>query len=272
VRLTLAVLVAQTSALALQNVRARSAAAVRSAAAIMSDPEATRDSAPNLDGMSDIMATGETREQLIARLRSPIRQADGGWADTATRYGGKKKNTNINGEVIESGTHYGTGGGQRLDNDFGLGESGTELPAEKKATLVLPEESFKVEKMEMSQTDEDFVMECAEHETAELFIDIEPMFLTPTDYYYGFTADSDAKISIDFSLSSEIEGVMPAKTHKGKASQELTKEDMKQRIAIKLEFKPNFTVGEFDAYLCFMFPNEKSFSKFYKITAKSTSA
>ena len=62
-----------------------------------------------------------------------------------------------------------------------------------------------------------------------------------------------------------------AKTHKGKASQELTKEDMKQRIAIKLEFKPNFTVGECDAYLCFILPEESGFSKFYKITGKSTS-
>merc|ERR1711871_873350 len=98
------------------------------------------------------------------------------------------------------------------------------------------------------------------------------MFLTPTEYYYGFTADSDPKMSIDFAMSSEIEGIMPAKTHQAKRSQEMTKEDMKQRIAIKVEFKPQFQVGEFDAYLCFMFPNEKSFSKFYKITGKSTSA
>jgi hypothetical protein len=143
----------------------------------VADSDATRDPAP--PSTSDWCTP-----EMLAKLRSPIRQFDGGWADTAGRYGGKK-DTNVNGEKIESGKHYGTGGGQRLDNDIGnLGSShhqGPTLPAEKQEQLVLPEESFKVEKMEMSQTDEDFVMECAlgEGETeAEMYIDIEPMFLT----------------------------------------------------------------------------------------------
>jgi len=280
-RLTLAFIVAQASALALQPVHAaaRSAAAVRSAAAMMADPEATRDSAPNLDSGSDMMATGETREELMARLRQPIRQFDGGWADTATRYGGKKKTTNINGEEIDmSATHYGTGGGKRLDTDVGsLGTQEETLPPEKQAMLVLPEESFKIEKMEMSQTDEDLVIECnleAGELKGETFIDIEPMFLTKEEYFYGFTADSSPKISIDHSMSSDIEGEMNAKDHNAKVGA-ATMGSMKgtsggRRIMIKLAFNPEFEVGEFDAYLCFIFPNEKAFSKFYKITGKST--
>ena len=30
------------------------------------------------------------------------------------------------------------------------------------------------------------------------------------------------------------------------------------------------SAGEVEAYLCFIFPTEKSFSKFYKITGKAT--
>ena len=46
---------------------------------------------------------------------------------------------------------------------------------------------------------------------AEMFIDIEPMFLTKEEYFYGFTADSDPAISIDHWMSSDIEGEMNAK-------------------------------------------------------------
>jgi len=278
-RLTLAFVVAKSSALAFQPVHTRSAvafrgaAAVRSAAAVMmANDEATRDSSADLDSGSDVMATGETRAELIARLRSPIRQYDGGWADIHGRYGGKneKKLAESKGQLV-----WGTGGGRRLDEQGKETNTGS-LPAEKQAQLVLPEESFKVSKMEMSQTDEDFVMECAEHEEAELFIDIEPMFLTAEEYFYGFTADSDPKFTIDPGMSSDIEGVMNAKDHsassRGATLGSLDRATSTQRIMIKLKFKPEYQVGEFEAHLCFIFPSEKSFSKFYKITGKSTSA
>jgi len=273
-RLSLAFLVAQSSALALQPVCARSAAAarsaavvrsMRSAAAMMSDPDATRDS-----------EDGWASAELLARLRSPIRQYDGGWADTATRYGGKKQ---INPRDAGN-THYGTGGGRRLEDDtFSADAGSTALPPEKQALLVLPEESFKISKMEMSQTDEDFVLECALDENqmeAEMFIDIEPMFLTKEEYFFGFTADSDPKISIEHGMSSEIQGELNAKEHasdRGSATMgSLDGGESKRGVMIKLKFKPEFAVGEFDAYLCFIFPNEPAFSKFYKITGKSTSA
>lgn len=46
---------------------------------------------------------------LLAHLRAPIRQYDGGWGDTADRGGGKKK-------IETDGTHYGTGDGKRLED------------------------------------------------------------------------------------------------------------------------------------------------------------
>jgi hypothetical protein len=276
-KLTLACLVAQSSALALQPghgrrvATARSAAVVRNAAALMSD-DATRDPHDPANWADP---------EVLARLRRPIRQFDGGWADTAGRYGGKK-NTNVNGEIIEATTHYGTGGGKRLEQGLGsLGAShheGPTLPAERQEQLVLPAESFKVTKMEMSQTDEDFEMECdlGKGETeAEMFIDIEPMFLTKEEYFYGFTAESSDKIRIDHSMSSDIEGEMNAKDHnaaRGAATLgSLERGADSRRIMIKLKFEPGYEAGEFESYLCFIFPNEKAFSKFYKITAKCTS-
>ena len=113
-----------------------------------------------------------------------------------------------------------------------------------------------VAKLAMSQTDEDFVMECACMDDAEMYVDIEPMFNQYVEYFYGFTADSDPKISIDYDISSAIEGTMARRGG--------------TRTAIKLKFEPNGASGEFVAYLCFILPEESDFSKFYKITGKST--
>jgi len=232
-------------------------------------------------------AAAEAQAKLLAHLRAPIRQYEGGWGDTALRSGGKDKN------------RFGTGPDGNVDKDFTVkrenvlgskdGASATSgemtgdifgddrrksvyasqatLSKERVEQLVLPEESFKVTKMEMSQTDEDFVMECksGEDEEAELDIEIEPMFLTAEEYFYGFTADSDSKISIDNDGSSSNEGELDSKDHKREDGKEST-----GNIKIKLKFKPGSEDGEFHAYLCFIFPEEKNFSKFYKITGKSS--
>ena len=100
------------------------------------------------------------------------------------------------------------------------------------------------------------------------------MFLTPEAYFYGFTTDSDPKISIEYHLSSPIEGEMNAKDHNSKVGTStlgsLDRGADTRRTSIKLKFAPGVEEGEFVAYLCFIFPNEKAFSKFYKITGKST--
>jgi len=90
------------------------------------------------------------------------------------------------------------------------------------------------------------------------------MFITKTEYFYGFTAGSDPNITIDHLKSSFIEGEMASKRH---GAVEEGEDDVNVKINIK--FTPE-SVGEVEAYLCVMFPKEKSFSKFYKITAKGT--
>ena len=65
-RLTLALLVAQSSALALQTVHARSAVAVRSAAAMMSD--ATRDSDADAEAERMAKKQEELRQMSIVQM------------------------------------------------------------------------------------------------------------------------------------------------------------------------------------------------------------
>jgi len=270
--LHLAFLVAQPSALALQSVHAHSAAAVRSAAAIRStvsmqvDWEARR--------AAEEQEKADAQAALLAHLRAPIRQYEGGWADTALRDGGKDPKRFGTGPDANVGKEFEEDGEELIENAMhasirdvgrrkGKYSSKTfSLSAELQEQLVLPEESFKVTKMEMSQTDEDFVLECSPGEQAEIVIDIEPMFLTKTEYFYGLTADSDPKIDINREMSSDIEGEMAAKGHKGHT------EDTED-IKITMRFTPESAGGESVAYLCFMFPNEKAFSKFYKITGKT---
>ena len=147
-------------------------------------------------------------------------------------------------------------GGMTLEEvKANFGKSGPTLAPEKQALCVLPEASFKISKMAVSETDEDFVMECSSMDDTEMYIDVEPMFNQYVDYFYGLTADSDPRITIDHDQSSDFEGRME---RKGGAS-----------TAIKLNFTPNGASGEFDAYLCFMLPEENGMDKFYKITGKS---
>jgi len=291
-RLMLAFLVARSSALALQPALARSATASRSAAAVRSAAFMQVDW--DAREAEKKKAAAEAHAKLLAHLRAPIRQYEGGWGDTSLRGGGKDKDRfgtgpdanigkdfsgkreNVLGSKDGASATTGEMTGKIFDDERRKTKSARSLATlspEKQALLVLPEESFKVTKMAMSQTDEDFVMECNEGEEAEMVIDIEPMFLTKEEYFYGFTADSDPKFSIEYIESSEIEGEMDPKDHAAKrdgTATSLDREEDTTGIEIKIKFAPESAVGEFDAYLCFMFPNEKAFSKFYKITGKST--
>jgi hypothetical protein len=77
-------------------------------------------------------------------------------------------------------------------------------------------------------------------------------------------------------MSSDIEGEMNAKDHNAaprgaRTMGSLERGESTRRIMINLKFNPEFEAGEAVAHLCFIFPNEKAFSKFYKITGKATS-
>ena len=91
---------------------------VRSAAAMMSSPATGGD--PDADA---------AYAALLAHLRAPIRQYDGGWGDTVPRDGSKKDVKKIK-EAVEKG-YDGTGGGERLeDSDDWTFQAKTEVKPE----------------------------------------------------------------------------------------------------------------------------------------------
>jgi len=138
----------------------------------------------------------------------------------------------------------------QLKAEAAMGEA--TLDPEKQAMCVLPEESWKVTKMAMSNTDEDFEIQCAAMDYATICVLVEPDMNTYQDYFFGLTADSDSRFKIDMSQSSPFEG---RTARKGGEPTE---------IMIKCD--PQGTDGIYTAHLCFILPEEPTFSKFYKIT------
>ena len=85
----------------------RAVATVRSAAALMSQPATGGGNTGDPEADAAYAA-------LLAHLRAPIRQYDGGWADTVSREGHKKDAAM---EAAKDGkAAYGTGGGERLED------------------------------------------------------------------------------------------------------------------------------------------------------------
>ena len=78
------------------------------------------------------------------------------------------------------------------------------------------------------------------------------------DYFFGLTADSDSRFKIDMSQSSPFEG---RTARKGGEPTE---------IMIKCD--PQGADGVYVAHLCFILPEEPTFSKFYKITCTAGDA
>ena len=76
--------------------------------------------------------------------------------------------------------------------------------------------------------------------------------LFPQDYFYGLTEDSDSKFTIEHERSDPIEGRMQRRGG--------------EPTSITLKFDSNGAAGTFEAFLCFILPEEKDFSTFYKIT------
>lgn len=116
--------------------------------------------------------------------------------------------------------------------------------------FVLPEPSWKLSKMAVSDTDEDFEMTCASTDDAELIIAVKPVCMTFEDYYCGFTADSHPSFSV-----SPDKGVMERRN--GPPTE------------LKVVCNPSGASGELVGYLCVILPEEKDFSTYYKITCTS---
>ena len=87
---------------------------------------------------------------------------------------------------------------------------------------------------------------------------VEPEMNTYQDYFFGLTADSDTRFKIDMSQSSPFEG---RTARKGGEPTE-----------IMLKCDPQGTDGIYVAHLCFILPEEPTFSKFYKITCTAGEA
>lgn len=136
------------------------------------------------------------------------------------------------------------------------GMEGPKLSPEKQALCVLKEPEFNVNKMAVSATDEDYVIECSAMGDAELIIEVEPSMNTYEEYFYGLTADSASQISVSAEESSPIEGKMDRRGGKPNV--------------IKLKFEPNAVSGEFIAHLCFILPEEPMYSKYYEIKGIAT--
>jgi len=126
------------------------------------------------------------------------------------------------------------------------------LPEDKAALIVLPEPSWKVSIMAVSDIDLAIEMECAAMDYTETAIDIEPMMNTFQEYFFGFTADSHASFSIDHDRSSPIEGTMGRRGN--------------DPLTIIVKCDTNGQVGEFVAHVGCILPDEPDFSKFYKVT------
>ena len=98
-------------------------------------------------------------------------------------------------------------------------------------------------------TDMDFEMKFAHTSVGELKIDVRPVAMTFEEFYVGFTPDSHPAFSV-----TPTEGRMERRNG---PPTELT-----------VTCDPQGKTGELEAHLCFILPEEKAFSTFYKITAK----
>ena len=121
---------------------------------------------------------------------------------------------------------------------------------------MLKEPEWNVNKMAVSATDEDYVIECSAMGDAELIIEVEPSMNTYEEYFYGLTADSASQLSISAEESSPLEGKMDRRGG--------------QPQVIKVKFEPNAVSGEFVAHLCFILPEEPMYSKFFEIKGIAT--
>jgi hypothetical protein len=113
--------------------------------------------------------------------------------------------------------------------------------------FVLPEPTFRIEKMEVSSTHADFEMQCASTDDKELVIEVKPVCMTFEDYYCGFTPDSHPAFSV-----SPSKGTMERRN--GPPTE------------LVVTCNPQGKHGELVGYLCVILPDEKDFSQYYKIT------
>jgi len=117
---------------------------------------------------------------------------------------------------------------------------------------VLPEPEFRLTKMAVSATHEDFEITCASTGDTELTIEVSPVCMTFEDFHCGFTADSHPAFKVKSGMEK---GTMERRN--GPAT------------PVTIQVDPRGASGELVGHLCFILPEEKDFSTFYTITCKS---
>lgn len=99
-------------------------------------------------------------------------------------------------------------------------------------------------------TDLDFDMFTDSTGTKDLVVEVRPVAMTFEDFYCGFSADSHPSFSVSPSSGKmERRGGDPTK--------------------VVVTCNPKGASGELVGYLCFILPEEKAFSTYYKITCQS---
>lgn len=103
---------------------------------------------------------------------------------------------------------------------------------------------------DIKMTDLDFDMVVQSTMAKDLVVSVRPVMMTYEEFYCGFTSDSHQAFTV-----SPNSGKMEKR---GGANTDVT-----------VTVTPNGRAGELVGYLCFILPDEKAFSTYYKITAKS---
>lgn len=114
--------------------------------------------------------------------------------------------------------------------------------------FVLPEPKFNVKTMTETNLDGDFSMFTIGKEAKTLTIDVEPVAMAYEDFYCGFTADSHPAFRVTQNSFGKMERRNGTPT------------------TVEVTCDPEGLQGELVGHLCFILPEEKDFSTFYKIT------
>jgi hypothetical protein len=114
--------------------------------------------------------------------------------------------------------------------------------------FVLPEPRFNPKTMTETNIDEEFEMFTTGGEPKTIVINVDPVAMAFEDYYCGFTADSHPAFFVSNNGFGKMERRNGAPT------------------AVEVTADPQGAQGELVGYLCFIQPEEKDFSTYYKIT------
>lgn len=137
-----------------------------------------------------------------------------------------------------------------LDSDPDIYVPDAEVIIADTSNFVLPEPEWRLSKMAVSSTNEDFEMFCDSLTPKQLVIDVAPVCMTFEDFYCGFTPDSHPAFSCNpTSGKTERRNGPPT--------------------SITVTVDPKGASGELVGYLCFILPEEKDFSTYFKITCAS---